>query len=99
MGRDHPESPYGIFYFSANVNEGDEIFVKVNGIPITKIERNGTAFAYVSLLDIIEIDATNALGSYEVNIEAEPTHYLPHGYSKSIQVQGKLYRLPPLYKK
>lgn len=88
---------YGVIRFTANVDNDDILIVKVNGIPVEKIEKNKPASVYVSPIDVLEIDATKAKGSYEVIIDAEPLSFLPENYIKSIIVHGKLYRLPPLY--
>lgn len=94
---DNSISPYGIFCFTSNVKGNDAIVIKVNGIPIGKLEEKKSAFAYISSLDILEIDGTKSQGSYEVVISAEPTPFLPHGYSKTLRVKNKLYRLSSIY--
>jgi len=83
--------------FKTKVKKGDVIIVKVNGIPAKRIESNKPARVNVSSMDVLEIDATNTHGTYEVIIEAKPSHYLPENYKKIIITAGKLYRLPPLY--
>lgn len=88
---------YGVIRFTANVDNDDILIVKVNGIPVEEIENNKPASVYVSPIDVLEIDATKAKGSYEVIIDAEPLSFLPENYIKSVIVHGKLYRLPPLY--
>ena len=88
---------YGVIRFTANVDNDDILIVKVNGIPVEEIENNKPVSVYVSPIDVLEIDATKAKGSYEVTIDAEPSSFLPENYIKSIIVHGKLYRLPPLY--
>jgi len=88
---------YGIVSFTANVDNDDILIVKVNGIPVKRIENNKPASVYVSSIDVLEIDATKAKRTYEITIGAEPSSFLPQDYIKRLIVHGKLYRLPPLY--
>ena len=97
LDSDTTMSPYGVFYFTANIKDDDEIMIRINGMPVTKLETSKPTFVYVSLLDILEIDGTKSHRSYDIIISAEPMPFLPQGYTKRLRVQGKLYRLPPLY--